>query len=98
MIAAEYYSLIESFLDGAISAPGFESRYLAAFKNEQGGMDPRLFSILDSLFSAVDAFSPDCSDEEETAFEISERGLRRESMIARDKLRDYISTASQTRQ
>ena len=86
-MTTDYEALIEAFLTKRISAGEFEGRFLKAFKAEPGGMDTKVFAVLDKLFSDVDAYSPDCPDGKETALEISEAELRRQAAKALDRLR-----------
>ena len=55
----QYTVLIREFLDGAIDAQEFESRFLEKFKNETTVLPAEIFEVLDGLFGAVDAFCPD---------------------------------------
>lgn len=82
MTAERYRAMIAAFLGGALPADRFEGEYLHAYKVEPADMDDDLFHILDRLFGAVDAYRPDCEPGRETAFSISEDGLRREAQGA----------------
>ncbi|MBI1916814.1 MAG: hypothetical protein HYS12_19070 [Planctomycetes bacterium] len=57
----KYVALIRQFLDQGISAEVFERQYLDLFKNESPGMSIAEFSVLERLFTAVDAYCPDPS-------------------------------------
>jgi Bacterial self-protective colicin-like immunity len=59
--AGEYATLIRQFLEGVITPVTFEQEYLQMFKNEPSGMSLAEYSILETLFTAVDAFCPDPS-------------------------------------
>jgi len=83
----DYEELIGEFLTKRLSASEFETRFLKAFKNEPGGMSPKVFAVLDELFSDVDSYSADCVEGKESAFEISEAALRRQAAKALDNLR-----------
>jgi len=87
-----YEALIEAFLAQRFSAGEFEKRFLKAFKNEPGGMDTKVFEVLDGLFSDVDSYSPQCQEGKEGPFEISEAALRRQAAKALgdlQRLRDH---------
>jgi hypothetical protein len=86
MTTEQYQSLIAAYVDGALPTEDFEREFLRAFKAEPAEMDGELFRVLDDLFGAVDAYSPDCRPGEETAFLISEDRLRREATHALDRL------------
>jgi hypothetical protein len=90
MNAREYTDLIRSFLDGNLRVENFEARYLESFKAEPAGMDKQLFDILEDLFEDVDAYSPTCFPEEETATRISRQGLLREAAEALVRLDQYL--------
>jgi hypothetical protein len=77
-----YKALVRAFLDEQIPVEEFEARYLSAFKSETEVMDEPVYRILDTLFSAVDAYWIECMPGEETAFLISEDQLRREAAKA----------------
>jgi hypothetical protein len=64
-----------AFLDGRISAPEFETLFLALFRGVGKGLIGPLAQELDRLFGAVDAY---CSDPElRDDFDIDEQGLHR---------------------
>jgi hypothetical protein len=86
-MTTDYETLIESFVAKRLSAGEFEKRYLKAFKSEPGGMETKVFEILEKLFSDVDSYSPDCQEGKESAFEISEVELRRQAAKALNDLR-----------
>ena len=65
----KYVTLIRQFLDHRMSAEDFERQYLKSFKNETAGMTIAEFSLLDRLFSAVDAFCPDAPLRSEDDFD-----------------------------
>ena len=90
MTGDQYRSMIAAFVAGTLSAGRFEQQFLQAFKTEPTGMDEALFRILDELFGAVDAYSPDCRPDEETAFLISEESLRREAAHALERLNQLL--------
>lgn len=77
MNVRDYAALARSYLQGAISTPEFERRYLAWFKVEPAGMDPRLFQVLNELFCDLDCYSPTCQADQEDSWNISEGTLRR---------------------
>jgi hypothetical protein len=83
--------MIRAFLDRQLPVEEFERRYLAAFKEEPAGMDEELYSILDSVFGAVDAYWPECQPGQETAFEISEQRLREEVSAALVRLDRWLA-------
>ncbi len=59
MDLSEYIPLIQSYIAGQIPASEFESRYLKLFKEEKRIPPPRIYEILNGLFTDVDAFSAD---------------------------------------
>ncbi|WP_084713086.1 colicin immunity domain-containing protein [Streptacidiphilus rugosus] len=62
-----------AFLDGRISAPEFETLFLALFRGVGEGLYAPIAQELDRLFGAVDAY---CSDPElRDEFDIDEQGL-----------------------
>jgi len=64
-----------TFLDGRISAPEFETLFLAIFRGVDGRLAEPLGRELDRLFSAVDAY---CADPElRNEFDIDEQELNR---------------------
>ncbi|WP_084724942.1 colicin immunity domain-containing protein [Streptacidiphilus melanogenes] len=64
-----------AFLGGRISAPEFETLFLALFRGVSKGLVGSQAQELDRLFSAVDAY---CSDPElRDGFDIDELGLHR---------------------
>lgn len=76
----QYLNLIESFINGRIQASEFERQYLKLFKNDSTIRQEKEFSVLDKLFSDVDAF---CDDPL----------LRDENDIDEDELRQKASEA-----
>jgi hypothetical protein len=73
---ADYKSLLEQFLAGAISVEKFQATYLDLFKNE-GPLDEPLFELLDELFGDVDSFTTDPQLlAENPGFYLDEAGLR----------------------
>ncbi len=86
-MTTDYEALIEPFLARTISASEFEDRFLRTFKREPGGMDTKIFEVLDKLFSDVDSYSPDCLEGKNTAFAISEAELRKSAEKALGDLR-----------
>ena len=85
-----YEILIEAFLAKRLTAGEFETCFLHAFKNEPEGMSQERFHILDGLFGALDAYSPDCQAGTESAFEISESELRVQAAKTLEKLRNNL--------
>lgn len=55
----KYTALITQFVDGKISASQFEASYLELFKNETEILPEDVYSVLNSLFSDVDAYCKD---------------------------------------
>ena len=90
-ITLKYQTLIRDFVDGGLPVDEFERRYLADFKAEPGGMDPALFTILDRLFGAVDAYWSEVEPGQESPFLISEHRLREEARTALDQLHAYLN-------
>ncbi|GBF82202.1 colicin immunity domain-containing protein [Aphanothece sacrum] len=90
-----YQSMIQAFVDGRLPIQEFETQYLAAFKSQSTGMNPELFQLLDSLFSDVDAYSPDCLPEEETPFIISALSLYKQAAITLEKLNQILVKQTQ---
>jgi hypothetical protein len=86
MFAYKYKKLMEDFIDEVITVEDFERDYLKTFKNETERMDNTLFEILNGVFEAVDCYWHECLPGQETAFEISEKQLRKEVSEALDKL------------
>jgi hypothetical protein len=80
----QYTALIRRFLDEAIDAREFESRFLEKFKNETTILPLDVFEVLDELFADVDAFCPDpelCDDDD-----LNEQQLRAKAAEALAKL------------
>jgi hypothetical protein len=88
--AKDYKDLIQTFLDGNLPIGEFETRYLAAFKNEPGEMDKQLFLILEDLFEDLDAYSPIWTQEDESPIRITEQRLRQEAVKALAQLEEYL--------
>ena len=77
-----YIELIRAFVEGRLPVAEFEQRYLRAFKDEPAGMEPRVFAVLNQLFTDVDAYTPGLAEDEEDAFSLSEASLRRQAELA----------------
>ncbi len=92
MTPQDYRDLIQAFLDQNLSIEEFEKQYLAAFKAEPGGMDRRLYEILEDLFEDVDAYSPLWSPADENWYRITEPTLRKEAQNALHELDALISS------
>lgn len=60
MSVRKYITLIQDFVDDAISADVFEKRYVDLFKNEKEIFSEEIYGALNSLFLDADAY---CSDE-----------------------------------
>ncbi|WP_049928900.1 colicin immunity domain-containing protein [Halopiger goleimassiliensis] len=58
-VIEKYESLIESFLEGELSATEFSETYLEEFKNEEPGLSEATFEILQALFREADAYCED---------------------------------------
>ena len=82
-----YLALIEAFVCGRLPPSEFEQRYLRAFKAEDEPIEPAVYSVLEPLFSDIDAYSPECPPGEETDFTISEAQLRDQAARALEALR-----------
>ena len=81
-----YSSLIQRFLNNAISSKQFQTAYLIRFQDEARVLDEPLFLLLDELFGDIDA----CTDvpellAEDPDFYLDEKSLRSkaESVLAR---------------
>jgi hypothetical protein len=88
-----YQTLLQNYTVQIISTEQFEIEYLESFKNESGDMDKRLFDILEDLFEDLDAYSPmwTLEDEKDAPYRITEVTLRKEVVIALQKLEDYFA-------
>lgn len=73
-----YQELFQKFIDGSISAQSFETTFLQAFKAEPSRMSKELYTILETVFEAVDCYWEECLPGEETNYTISEVQLRKE--------------------
>ncbi len=91
MFDYKYKKLIEDFINEVISVEEFERTYLKTFKNETERMDNTLFEILNGVFEAVDCYWHECLPGQETAFEISEKQLRKEVSEALLKLNSLLN-------
>jgi hypothetical protein len=94
----KYKRMIEAFLRNEISAQEFEAQYIDTFLAESRDMNDSLFQILDTLFWAVDSYSPDCIPGQETAFIISEKRLREEAREALARLVAFGNASTGTKQ
>jgi hypothetical protein len=90
MFAYKYKRLMEDFINEIITVEDFERDYLRTFKNETERMDNTLFEILNGVFEAVDCYWHECLPGQETAFEISEKQLRKEVSEALVKLNNLL--------
>lgn len=88
--ARRYKLLIETYLNHAISADKFRRAYFDVYKNDPGRMEAQLFNILENLFYFADAYWHDVTPETETESEISEETMRREAVLALEKIDQYI--------
>ena len=79
--------LLASFLSGSIGFRDFETRYLDLFKHDDVIRPEEVFNVLDSLFSDIDAYSPEPVDGE-----IDEDQLRGSASEAYRLLRTYAQT------
>jgi hypothetical protein len=79
-----YLTLLTSFLSRSIGLSDFEGRYLDLFKHDDVIRPEEVFNVLDSLFSDIDAYSPQPADDE-----IDEEQLRRSASEAYRRLRAY---------
>lgn len=79
-----YLELLASFLTGSVNTPAFEGRYLDLFKQDEVIRPEEVFEVLDSLFSDVDAYSPEPDDDE-----IGDEQLRQRATQAYDRLRAF---------
>ena len=58
-ISSKYQKLIQDFINCRMSAPEFQSAYIAKFKNDGDQTLGVEFDILDGLFSDADDYCPD---------------------------------------
>lgn len=79
-----YIKLIQSFLDGQISALTFERVYLEMFKNDWTAWAEEEYEVLNDLFIDIDAFcaDPELRDPED----LDEEQLRQRAKTAIEKL------------
>jgi hypothetical protein len=84
--AEQYTALIRGFLDEALDAQEFESRFLEKFKNETTVLPLDIFEVLDELFADVDAFCPDPELRDDD--DLNEQQLRAKAAEALAKLTD----------
>lgn len=80
----KYVALIDQFLSRELTADEFEREYLRGFKSEPPGMGVAEFSVLERLFTAVDAFGPDASLRPDD--DLDESQLRHAAEVARTAL------------
>ncbi|WP_218080638.1 colicin immunity domain-containing protein [Anthocerotibacter panamensis] len=80
-----YSNLIGLFLDRAIDVHEFEKNYLNLFKEDSNQWSVEVYSILNDLFSDIDAFcgDPDLLETED----LSEDDLRLRCTLAFNKLK-----------
>lgn len=82
----DYGSLLEQFLNGAMSVEEFQTTYLDRFKNE-GQVEDLLFELLDELFGDVDSFTRDPQLlAENPGLYLDEAGLREKVRSAVNRL------------
>lgn len=55
-LIAKFIVLIQTFVDGKISASQFEASYLELFKNEWRALSESAYEVLNDLFLDVDAY------------------------------------------
>jgi len=84
VMLSEYASLIRNFVDAEIDGSSFESQYLATFKSDATIHSEEVFSALDTLFAAVDAFVADLELREEG--DLDEQQLREKATDTYRKL------------
>lgn len=80
----KYVTLINNYLANRITAEEFERGYLAAFKSEPAGMTLAEYAVLETLFTAVDAYCPDSSIRSDE--DLDEGQLRQAAHNALDQL------------
>lgn len=87
----DYLELMELFHSGQITSVQFETRYLALFKADQRLFPAEIFSVLNQLFSDVDAFVADPNIrgrndlDEEQLLTSSRAAYERLEMLVKDK-------------
>lgn len=80
----KYVALIDQFLRRELTADEFEREYPRQFKLEQPGMSVAEYSVLERLFTAVDAYCPDPTLR--SGDDSDESQLRRAAEVARTAL------------
>lgn len=86
-----YIRLIQSFVDGEISAPTFKGEYLKLVKNDPVVRDDATFNVIDELFFYVDEYfdDPDFAeqekrDEDEKLCHYAENALKKLKQLSVD--------------
>jgi self-protective colicin-like immunity protein len=79
-----YVDLLRWFVDGQLSAPEFERRYLRLVKDDQVIHGEPAFGIIDGLFFYVDEYfdDPDYTEQQRVAAEDELRGHARDALSA----------------
>ena len=86
----EYSKLLEQYLTDNIDARSFEHNYFSKFKNDSTNWSIDEFEILNSIFTDLDAFSPNPSLKDE--FDIDEVQLRENTKRNLETLRVLMRT------
>lgn len=87
LIIDNYNKLINSFINGNISAEEFDLKYLDLFLNDKTSYSQKLYDITQELFYDVEEFCiyPELREEGE----IDEDGLLNSAKIALKRLEEY---------
>ncbi len=80
----DYFSLLELFQSGRITAQEFETRYLQLFKSDNRLFPEAIFEVLNGLFSDVDAFVAD--PKPRRLNDLDDKQLLASSLVAYDRL------------
>ena len=87
-IKEEYYKIIESYVEGRITADDFENIYSNKYLNDDRDFDDNLFDILDRVFAETDLYTKDSYLLEKFDFYLNEDQLFEGATKALQKLRN----------
>lgn len=77
MVPQRYVQLIEEYLSQKIGADTFTERFMDMFKAEPSRLPENIHLILDKVFFAAEAYSPDCQEDDLSRLLITETTLRK---------------------
>lgn len=87
----EYYrKLLGDFFNNKISIEEFYTLFNEAYNAESGDMDDYLFAIMETIFSDLDKYSPDYTEDLADSYIITGETLRKRIKEDAIRLDDYI--------